>query len=197
MKNRKGLALLLSLTLLVCVALPGTLALAADQDADSSTLTIIEDTQTPAPSASESPAETPAPAESAAPAEPTPSESAAPAEPTPSESATPAEPTPSQSAKPADTVSPDATGLYAQIMACTTVDDIWNLIDAASESALNALTDAQWTQIDARIDALEPEPAPAIVVEESEPPVESEVGYETVTYTYVAPLVDPITGQHR
>ena len=193
MKNRKAIALLTSLTLMVGIALPGTLALAADQDVESS---ITEETAAPAPVVTDTTAESEQPAEPIEPTETTkPAESEQPAEtavPSPVASEKPAE-------KEAETVSetPDASSLYTQIMACTTLDAIWAMIDASSEDALNALTDAQWTLIDARIEALEPEPAPAIVIEESEPPVESEVGYETVAYTYVAPLGEPITGQHR
>lgn len=104
-----------------------------------------------------------------------------------------------------DTCSDDCTDeeckcachLFNKIMACTTLDDIWAILDAASEDALNSLTDEQNAQIDAKIAALEPAPAPAIVIEESEPPVTSEIEYAMVNYTNVAPSGDPITGQHQ
>lgn len=114
---------------------------------------------------------------------------------------------PEKSAAPShiDTCSDDCTDakckcachLFDRLMACRTLDEIWVLLDAASEDALNALTDEQCTQIDAKIEALEPSPAPAIVIEESEPPVPSEIGYAMINYTNVAPLGDPITGQHQ
>ena len=37
-------------------------------------------------------------------------------------------------------------------------------------------------------------PLPAIVIEESEPPVESEICRATVNYTDVAPFGEPVTG---
>lgn len=89
------------------------------------------------------------------------------------------------------------TSLFDRLLACTVLDDIWAIMDAAGEDALDALTDDQWAQIDAKIEALEPEPAPAIVIEESQPPVPSEVDYVMINYTNVAPLGDPVTGQHQ
>lgn len=88
--------------------------------------------------------------------------------------------------------------LFNKIMACTTLGEIWAAIDEASDETLNALTDEQNAQIDTKIKALEPAPAPAVVVEESnEETVPSEVVYQTVNYTYVAPFGDPVTGGHR
>ena len=88
--------------------------------------------------------------------------------------------------------------LFNKIMACTTLDDIWAAFDEASDETVNALTDEQNAQIDAKIEALEPAPAPAVVIEEStEETVPSEIVYRTVNYTYVAPFGDPVTGGHR
>lgn len=53
MKNKKVLALLVSLVLIVAVALPGTLAVSSDQDAVNSDFTV--DTATPAPETPEQP----------------------------------------------------------------------------------------------------------------------------------------------
>lgn len=105
-----------------------------------------------------------------------------------------------------DTCSDDCTDaeckcachLFNKIMACTTLDDIWAAFDEASDETINALTDEQNAQIDAKIEALEPAPAPAVVIEESnEDTVPSEVVYRTVNYTFVAPFGDPVTGGHR
>lgn len=88
--------------------------------------------------------------------------------------------------------------LFNKIMACTTLDDIWAAFDEASDETVNALTDEQNAQIDAKIAALEPTPAPAIVVEQSnDETVPSEIVYPTVNYTYVAPFGEPVTGDHR
>ena len=105
-----------------------------------------------------------------------------------------------------DTCSDDCTDadckcpchLFDKIMACTTLDDIWTAFDEASDETVNALTDEQNAQIDAKIEALEPAPAPAVVIEESnEETVPSEIVYRTVNYTFVAPFGDPVTGGHR
>lgn len=115
---------------------------------------------------------------------------------------------PEQPADPShiDTCSDDCTDaeckcpchLFNKIMACTTLDDIWAAFDEASDETVNALTDEQNAQIDAKIEALEPAPAPAVVIEESnEETVPSEIIYRTVNYTYVAPFGDPVTGGHR
>ena len=88
--------------------------------------------------------------------------------------------------------------LFNKIMACTTLEEIWAAFDEASDETVNALTDEQNAQIDAKIEALEPAPAPAVVIEESnEETVPSEIVYGTVNYTFVAPFGDPVTGGHR
>ena len=87
--------------------------------------------------------------------------------------------------------------LFARIMACKTLDEIWAVIEVASDEALSALTDEQNAAIDAKIKALEPAPAPAIVVEQSvEQTVPSEIYYPTVNYTDVAPFGEPVSGSH-
>ena len=67
MKNKKVLALLVSLVLIVAVALPGTLAVSSDQDAVNSGFTV--DTASPAPETASPAPETASPAtETATPA---------------------------------------------------------------------------------------------------------------------------------
>ena len=67
MKNKKVLALLVSLVLIVAVALPGTLAVSSDQDAVNSGFTV--DTASPAPETASPAPETASPApETASPA---------------------------------------------------------------------------------------------------------------------------------
>ena len=58
----------------------------------------------------------------------------------------------------------------------------------------SALTEEQVAQVETHMDSLMPAPLPAIVIEESEPPVESEICRPTVNYTYVAPFGEPVTG---
>ena len=61
---------------------------------------------------------------------------------------------------------------------------------------LGLYNDNVWTapQVEAHMEALMPAPLPAIVIEESEPPVESEICRATVNYTDVAPFGEPVTG---
>lgn len=218
MKNKKGFALIISLVLVIGVVLPGTLALSTDQAGTNGELTVTEETPTPTPEVTE----TPTPTEEPKPTEtPVPSETEKPAETKAPKECTcgaaegeghkegcPLYVAPEKPAAPShiDTCSDDCTDeeckcpchLFNKIMACTTLDDIWAAFDEAADETINALTDEQNAQIDAKIEALEPAPAPAVVIEESnEDTVPSEVVYRTVNYTFVAPFGDPVTGGHR
>ena len=218
MKNRKGFALIISLVLVIGIVLPGTLALSTDQAATNGELTVTEETPTPTPEVTE----TPTPTEEPEPTEtPVPSETEKPAETEAPKDCTcsaaegeahkegcPLYAAPEKPADPShiDICSDDCTDadckcpchLMKKIMACTTLDDIWAAFDEASDETVNALTDEQNAQIDAKIEALEPAPAPAVVIEESdEETVPSEIVYRTVNYTNVAPFGDPVTGGHR
>lgn len=218
MKNRKGFALIISLALVIGVALPGTLAFSTDQAATNGELTVAEETPTPTPEVTETPTPTeePKPTETPVPSETEkPAETEAPKECTCSaaegeahKEGCPLYAAPEKPADPShiDTCSDDCTDadckcpchLFDKIMACTTLDDIWAAFDEASDETVNALTDEQNAQIDAKIEALEPAPAPAVVIEESdEETVPSEIVYRTVNYTFVAPFGDPVTGGHR
>ena len=66
---------------------------------------------------------------------------------------------------------------------------MFTILDATDSALLDALTDDQWTKIDTHYSEIEPEPAPAIILEVSDPPVASEVYSETVNYDNVAPFV--------
>ena len=74
------------------------------------------------------------------------------------------------------------------------IEEAEALIAATPEEALRALTEEQVAQVETHMDSLMPAPLPAIVIEESEPPVESEICRPTVNYTYVAPFGEPVTG---
>lgn len=218
MKSRKGFALIISLVLAIGIVLPGTLALSTDQAATNGELTVTEETPTPTPEVTETPTPTeePKPTETPVPSETEkPAETEAPKECTCSaaegeahKEGCPLYAAPEKPADPShiDICSDDCTDadckctchLFNKIMACTTLDDIWAAFDEASDETVNALTDEQNAQIDAKIEALEPAPAPAVVIEESdEETVPSEIVYRTVNYTFVAPFGDPVTGGHR
>lgn len=88
--------------------------------------------------------------------------------------------------------------LYKKIMACATLDEIWEIIDAASEEELNALTEEQQKAIEAKIEALEPEPLPAVVINNTvEATVQSEIVTPSRNVTNVAPFLAPVEGAHK
>lgn len=159
MMNKKILALLISLVLVLGVAIPSTLAVSTDEDAATSELTLAVETE--APVEDETPVEDEAAVETEIPVE---------------------------------GEAPAASEAFDALMACETLDALWARMDAMTDDQWAALTEAQLAELDAKLTALEPEPLPAIVIEESEPPVPSEIGYELVSFTDVAPLGEPVTG---
>ena len=84
--------------------------------------------------------------------------------------------------------------LMKKIMECKTLEEIEAIIKATPEDVLKSLSEEQVAQVEAYMDKLMPAPLPAMVIEESEPPVESEIYRPTVNYTNVAPFGDPVTG---
>lgn len=90
---------------------------------------------------------------------------------------------------------PAITALFDQLMACTTLDELFTLADKTPEEQLLALTDEQNAQIEAKIAALEPEPLPPVVIGETkDEPVTSEIIYPTVNFDKVAPFGAPVGG---
>lgn len=214
MKSRKGFALIISLVLVIGIVLPGTLALSTDQAATNGELTVTEETPTPTPEVTE----TPTPTEEPEPTEtPVPSETEKPAETEARKECTcsaaegeahkegcPLYAAPEKPADPShiDICSDDCTDadckctchLMKKIMACKTLEEIEAIIKATPEDVLKSLSEEQVAQVEAYMDKLMPAPLPAMVIEESEPPVESEIYRPTVNYTNVAPFGDPVTG---
>lgn len=213
MKNKKGFALIVSLVLVIGVVLPGTLALSTDQAATNGELTVTEETptptlevtETPTPTEEPKPTETPVPSETEKPAE-----TEAPKECTcgAAEGETHKEGCPlyvkpvSNASKHIDTCTEGCIGedckcpchLFDRLMACQTLEEIEAIIKATPEDVLKSLSEEQVAQVEAYMDKLMPAPLPAIVIEESEPPVESEIYRPTVNYTNVAPFGEPVTG---
>ena len=220
MKN-KAFAVIVCLVLVAAMAIPGTLALSTDTDSSQTNATaeVPATPETP----SETPAETLAPSEqptegtSEQPKQSTEEETPAPSE-TPKECTCDPKPAegeahkegcplyvaPEQPADPShiDTCSDDCTDadckcpchLFDRLMACTTLEEIEAIIKATPEDVLKSLSEEQVAQVEAYMDSLMPAPLPAIVIEESEPPVESEIYRPTVNYTNVAPFGEPVTG---
>lgn len=214
MKSRKGFALIISLVLVIGIVLPGTLALSTDQAATNGELTVTEEIPTPTPEVTETPTPTeePEPTETPVPSETEkPAETEAPKECTCSaaegeahKEGCPLYAAPEKPADPShiDICSDDCTDadckctchLMKKIMACKTLEEIEAIIKATPEDVLKSLSEEQVAQVEAYMDKLMPAPLPAMVIEESEPPVESEIYRPTVNYTNVAPFGDPVTG---
>lgn len=217
MKNRKGFALIISLVLVIGIVLPGTLALSTDQAATNGELTVTEETPTPTPEVTETPTPTeePEPTETPVPSETEkPAETEAPKECTCSaaegeahKEGCPLYAAPEKLDEETPVVhiegcSDDCTDadckctchLMKKIMACKTLEEIEAIIKATPEDVLKSLSEEQVAQVEAYMDKLMPAPLPAMVIEESEPPVESEIYRPTVNYTNVAPFGDPVTG---
>ena len=83
------------------------------------------------------------------------------------------------------------------------------MVDAMTEEELLALTEEQIVQVDEKLQALEPEPLPEIILDENgnvisealaddepvdEEPFVSEIIYPTVNFDNVAPFGDPVIG---
>lgn len=171
--KRKILALLLSLAMLLSIGgmVEGTLAVGISVDSTRSSVTLgeVDPVVTSTPEAT--------------------------VEPTPE--ATP-ETTPDATPAPDTTPAPEPKtepSLFERLMACTTLEELFTLADETPEEELLALTDDENAQIEAKITALEPEPLPAVVIEESsDEPVPSEIIYPTVNFDEVAPFGDPVVG---
>lgn len=204
MKQKKVFAVIISFALILAMALPGTLAVSADQDTAGSEFTVANEPVTPTPETTPdaTPAETPTP-------EVSPEETKeCTCDPKPSEGEAHKEGCPlyvkpvSDASKHIDTCTEGCTGedckcpchLFDRLMACQTLEEIEAIIKATPEDVLKSLSEEQVAQVEAYMDKLMPAPLPAIVIEESEPPVESEIYRPTVNYTNVAPFGEPVTG---
>lgn len=193
--KRKILALLLSLAMLLSVGgmVEGTLAVGISVDSTRSSVTLGEVdpvvTSTPEATVEPTPEATP---ETTPDATPAPDTTPAPED---EGEATPT-PTVEPEATPTPTVEPKTEpSLFERLMACTTLEELFTLADETPEEELLALTDDENAQIEAKITALEPEPLPAVVIEESsDEPVPSEIIYPTVNFDEVAPFGDPVVG---
>ena len=204
MNKKKLIAAVICLVLVITAALPGTLAVSADAASSDGTISVAtpETAQTPDDSVVTDDA---APqSESETPAEP----KTCTCDPAPAEGEAHLEGCPlyvkpvSNASKHIDTCTEGCTGedckcpchLFDRLMACQTLEEIEAIIKATPEDVLKSLSEEQVAQVEAYMDKLMPAPLPAIVIEESEPPVESEIYRPTVNYTNVAPFGDPVTG---
>jgi len=85
--------------------------------------------------------------------------------------------------------------LFNRIMACTELEAIWDLMDAATKEELEALTEEQFRQIDAKIESLEPYPNAEIAVEsDALLTAPSIIETPSRSFTSVAPFRSPVEG---
>ena len=189
MNKKKLIAAVICLVLVITAALPGTLAVSADAASSDGTISVAtpETTQTPDDSvvtddaAPQSESETPAEPKTCT-CDPAPAEGEAHKEGCPLYVA-PEKPDEETPAVHIEGCSDDckaedckcACHLMKKIMECKTLEEIEAIIKATPEDVLKSLSEEQVAQVEAYMDKLMPAPLPAIVIEESEPPVESEI----------------------
>lgn len=87
--------------------------------------------------------------------------------------------------------------LFNRIMACTTLDGIWEIMDHMTEEQWEILSDSQMDAIDQLIARLDAEQFSVQPEEDHNPQIESEIIYPTTNYTYVAPFKEPVTGKNK
>lgn len=85
--------------------------------------------------------------------------------------------------------------LFELIMKCKSLGEIWTIMESASEEEMMCLTDAEWEEIDALVGRIINESETKIETDESDPIVESNVIYPTVTFIDVAPFGKPVEGK--
>lgn len=79
---------------------------------------------------------------------------------------------------------------FEKIMATSSFEEFNKLIESSTDEDWISLSAEQIDQLNAHLHDIEPDPLPAVEIEESDDPVPSEIVYVTVNFTNVAPLVD-------
>ena len=87
--------------------------------------------------------------------------------------------------------------LFDRLMACKTKEDMEAILAVTDKEVPLLLSDTQVAKVEAYMESLMTAPLPPIDIEESDPPVESEIYTPTVNYTNVAPFVGPVSGGNR
>lgn len=85
--------------------------------------------------------------------------------------------------------------LVAKLLVTANVDEFYALADTFTDAQYAVLTQEQLTKIQIHLEAIEPKPAPPVVLEESQEPVASEIYIPTKNFTNVAPFGDPVSGK--
>ena len=187
MKNKKVFCLLLSFAVLLCVAVPGTLAIAADATDEGTALEMadLDETNADNEEAIENENSENDILDDENSDEPTSDDADASIDKT------------ADSSTEDEILSPNGEkSLFDRLMATETIDELFAIVDETPEEDLLALTDEENAQIEAHIEAIEPQPLPAVVIdEEDNQPVPSEIVQGTVNFSNVAPLLDPVVGE--
>lgn len=201
MKNKKTLGLLLSFSLVLSAALPGTFSVSANADDSESGFTIGH---SPAPGAPDGGSDngftigqSPAPGASAGGSDNGFTIGQSSAAPLP----------PKLPVFPAhlDTCVEGCAGegcecpchkrLYERLMACASLEEIDLVLSAAAQEEFESLTGEEILEIEAHVESLMPAPLPAVVIGRlGDEPVTSEIIYPTVSFTEVAPFGKPVAG---
>ena len=85
--------------------------------------------------------------------------------------------------------------LFDQIMVCENLDQVWTIMDNATEEEIKSLTDAQWDEVDILIGRLIDQKEEMELLVELDSIVESDVIYPTISFTNVAPFGNPVVGK--
>lgn len=210
--KHKALALILCLTVVLTVALPGTLAVSMDAQTTTTTLTVDAVDKTP----DVQPTETTAPQPPTDPTAPQKTEEETENETTETTAPSNQEESTGDDGTTETTVPEGKTGshnlptctdqcaaedcacvchLVAKLLVTENVDAFFALADAVTQEQYAAMTQEQLAQIDAHLAAIEPKPAPAIILDNNDAPVASEICTPTKNFTNVAPLGDPVIGK--
>lgn len=204
----KVVTVIVCLALLLTVVLPGTWAVSADSSSNGTALSAetapgdVTQESTEATETSESTAASSEPSEET-------TVSTQPEGTQPSEATNPVDPTETTAAS-----QPEQTGDVCQcggdcgneacvcvchvvekLLRTTDVEEFYTIMENMTPEQIASLTPRHNQLLEEHLAAIEPQPAPAIVLEESEAPVPSVIEMPTVNYTNVAPFGDPVTGK--
>ena len=88
--------------------------------------------------------------------------------------------------------------LFNRIMACTELEELWNIFYSATEEERAALTDEQFEQIDTKVKSLESVPAMVVTMESDVLLIApSDIETPSRSFTSVAPFLSPVEGTPR
>ena len=103
--------------------------------------------------------------------------------------------TPAAPADPTPAAEIDTAAIVERLLAAATWQELAESVEALTDAEIAALSEEQIAAIEARFDALEPDPLPPVVIDETaDAPVESEIIRPSRNYSNAAPFRDPVSG---